>query len=130
MLVGILAFVSAPLTEFGVGWPLVVRVAVTILVIAPAAFLMGMPFPTGLTRLEHEAPAAVRWAWSLNAASSVLGSAAAIFLALYLGLRTTLLIGGALYLCALLFAVLQSRIVGSADVKVSAAPRAQPLPAG
>jgi hypothetical protein len=37
----------------------------------------------------------------LNAAASVLGSAGAILLAIYLGLRATLLIGGALYLCAL-----------------------------
>jgi len=37
----------------------------------------------------------------LFAAASVLGSSGAIFLAIYLGLRATLLIGGVLYLCAL-----------------------------
>ena len=46
---------------------------------------MGIPFPTGLTLLESRYPEAVRWAWSLNAAASVMGSAAAIFLAVYLG---------------------------------------------
>jgi hypothetical protein len=46
-------------------------------------------------------PANVRWAWSINAAASVLGSAAAIFLAIYLGLRMTLMIGGLFYLGAL-----------------------------
>jgi hypothetical protein len=70
--------------------------------IAPAGFLMGMPFPTGLARLERQHPPSVRWAWALNAASSVLGSASAIFLAIYLGLAQTLLIGGVLYLCAAL----------------------------
>ena len=64
------------------------------LMIAPAAFTMGMPFPSGLARLEKLHPASVRWAWALNAASSVLGSASAIFLAIYLGLRETLLVGG------------------------------------
>jgi len=44
----------------------------------------------------------VRWAWSLNAASSVMGSAGAIVCAIYFGLIETLLIGGALYLVALL----------------------------
>ena len=73
---------------------------VTIALIAPAAFAMGMPFPTGLARLEAAHPVSVRWAWALNAASSVLGSASAIFLAIYLGLRETLLIGGVLYVCA------------------------------
>jgi hypothetical protein len=63
---------------------------------------MGVPFPTGLAYLEKRQPAAVRWAWSLNAASSVMGSACAIFFALYLGLQQTLLLGGALYLAALL----------------------------
>jgi len=43
----------------------------------------------------------VRWAWSVNAASSVLGSAAAMFLAIYLGLKMTLCIGGFFYLLAL-----------------------------
>ena len=69
--------------------------------IAPAAFFMGMPFPQGLSRLEQFHKPSVRWAWSLNAASSVLGSAGAIFLAIYLGLRETLLVGGLLYLGAL-----------------------------
>ncbi len=63
---------------------------------------MGMPFPTGLGRLERRHAPSVRWAWSLNAAASVLGSGGAIFLAIYLGLRMTLLMGGALYLCAML----------------------------
>ena len=41
---------------------------------------------------------------SLNAAASVLGSVGALMLALYFGLVVTLLIGGALYLLALLIA--------------------------
>ena len=65
---------------------------------------MGMPFPTGLALLEKALPTAVRWAWAINAASSVLGSAAAMFLAIYLGLKLTLVIGGLLYLAAWLSA--------------------------
>jgi hypothetical protein len=42
---------------------------ITALAIAPAAFLMGMPFPSGLRRLEQRHSPSVRWAWSLNAAS-------------------------------------------------------------
>ena len=109
--VSILSFVAAPLSEFGVGWPLPLKMLITALVIAPAGFLMGMPFPTGLSRLEARYPQAVRWAWSLNAAASVLGSASAIFLAIYLGLRVTLLIGGGLYLGALALVWLERRAV-------------------
>ncbi|MGA2598459.1 MAG: hypothetical protein ABSH09_15890, partial [Bryobacteraceae bacterium] len=102
--VAALAFAAAPIGQYGVGLPLPAKIAITILLIVPVGFLMGMPFPTGLTRLESRYPQAVRWAWALNAASSVMGSAGAIFLAIYLGLRTTLLIGGGLYLVALLVA--------------------------
>jgi hypothetical protein len=43
----------------------------------------------------------VRWAWSLNAAASVLGSVGALVCAIYLGLIQTLIIGGLFYLAAL-----------------------------
>ena len=102
VVVGILAFVSAPLVTAAAGWPLAAKLALTTLAVAPAAFLMGMPFPSGLRRLEQRHAPSVRWAWSLNAAASVLGSASAIFLAIYIGLRSTLLVGAALYVCALL----------------------------
>ena len=101
VLVTLLAFIAAPLTSAAVGWPLPLKMLITTLVIAPAAFAMGMPFPTGLGRLQSFHQPSVRWAWSLNAASSVLGSAGSIFLAIYFGLRETLLFGGLLYLGAL-----------------------------
>jgi hypothetical protein len=104
-----LAFVVTPLSEIAIGWPLPLKILVTALLIAPAAFLMGMPFPAGLSRLEAGFPDAVRWAWSLNAAASVLGSCGAIILSIYFGLRATLWIGGGLYLGALAVVWLQRR---------------------
>jgi hypothetical protein len=101
-LVALLSLTAGPVTTAGVGWPLWIKAPVSVLLILPAGFVMGVPFPTGLAYLEKRQPAAVRWAWSLNAASSVMGSACAIFFALYLGLQQTLLLGGALYLAALL----------------------------
>jgi hypothetical protein len=106
VLVTALAAIVSPLLAGGVGWPIGVKIAITVLLIAPAGFLMGMPFPTGLTRLEEHQQSSVRWAWSLNAASSVMGSAGAVVCSIYFGLIQTLLIGGALYLTAL--AILQS----------------------
>ncbi len=107
ILVIVLAFVASPVTMVGAGWPLPVKMLVTSMLIAPVAFLMGMPFPRGLARLEVWHNPSVRWAWSLNAASSVLGSAGAIFLAIYFGLRVTLIVGGCLYLCALAITALR-----------------------
>jgi predicted membrane-bound spermidine synthase len=81
--------------------PLLWKIVMSVALILPAGFLMGMPFPVGLARLEQWESSSVRWAWSLNAAASVLGSVASLVLAIYLGLVQTLLIGGVLYLAAL-----------------------------
>jgi hypothetical protein len=97
----VLAFAVGPVSESGVALPLPLKILIAVAMIAPVGFAMGMPFPTGLTLLEKMMPPAVRWAWSVNAASSVLGSAAAMFLAIYLGLKMTLCIGGFFYLLAL-----------------------------
>jgi len=102
VLVSLLAVAVSIVLEAGVGWPLPVKVLLTVALIFPAGFAMGMPFPTGLERLEKWHSPSTRWAWSLNAASSVLGSVGALVSAIYLGLVQTLLVGGGLYLCALL----------------------------
>ena len=98
----LLSFVVTPITESGVALPFALKVLISVLLIAPVGFAMGMPFPTGLTLLERIIPTSIRWAWAVNAASSVMGSAAAMFLAIYLGLQMTLVIGGILYFCSLL----------------------------
>ena len=101
----ILSAVVTPIAESGVALPFPVKVLVSVALIGPLGFVMGMPFPTGLTLLENVMPACIRWAWAINAASSVMGSAAAMFLAIYLGLKLTLIIGGLFYAGAWLSAV-------------------------
>ena len=101
LLSALLALVASGLLAALVGLPLVVKQLITVLLIAPLGFVMGMPFPTALRRLEEWHAPSVRWAWSLNAASSVLGSVGALVCAIYLGLVQTLIIGGLFYLAAL-----------------------------
>jgi spermidine synthase len=100
VLVALLAAIVQPVLSAGVGLPFPVKVVATVLMLAPAGFAMGLPFPTGLRMLERTHQPSVRWAWSLNAAASVLGSVGALVLALYLGIVQTLLIGGGLYVLA------------------------------
>ncbi len=121
-LLGILAWSVLPI---GVGLPLWLKIALTVLMISPAGFVMGMPFPTGLKRLQEWHKPSVRWAWALNAASSVLGSVGALVCAIYLGLIQTLFIGALLYVAALLIVLrLRSRAraeQGSAPLQAVAA---------
>jgi MFS family permease len=101
LMAALLGAVTGPLLTALVGLPVPLKMLITVLLIAPLGFVMGMPFPTGLQRLEKWHAPSVRWAWSLNAASSVLGSIGALMCAIYLGLVQTLILGGLFYFAAL-----------------------------
>ena len=104
LLASLLGLIVSSLLTSLVGLPLPAKMAITAGLIAPLGFVMGMPFPTALQRLEEWHAPSVRWAWSLNSASSVLGSVGALVFSIYLGLVQTLIIGGMLYLAALVVA--------------------------
>ena len=101
VLVVAVGFLATPVTQALVGLSLSAKIVITVAGIAPLAFFMGMPFPAGLSLLERIHQDSVRWAWALNASSSVLGSASAIFIAIYAGLKATLIAGGLCYLLAI-----------------------------
>ena len=82
-----------------VGLAFALKLIISVLLLAPLAFAMGMPFPTGLRGLNGKS---VEWAWALNAGSSVLGSVLAIVIAIQYGLNATLACAAAAYLGALL----------------------------
>jgi spermidine synthase len=80
------------------------RILVTVLLLAPLGLALGTPMPTGIRLLHSRAPALIPWAWGVNGAASVLGSAAAMALAMVAGFDRTLFVGAALYGAALLCA--------------------------
>jgi len=108
-LIAATALAAGPLTAAGAAWDLPWKMLATALLLAPPSFLMGMAFPAGLLRLSRWRPSAVKWAWSVNAAASVLGSCAAVFAAVVFGLRFTLLLAALLYLGALASVALTRR---------------------
>ncbi|MBI5342189.1 MAG: hypothetical protein HZB63_02510 [Deltaproteobacteria bacterium] len=68
--------------------------------LAPAGFLMGVPFPAALSRLFRAAPSSIPFAWGINGFFSVAGASLASVGALWIGFRGTVAAGGALYLLA------------------------------
>jgi hypothetical protein len=104
-----------------VGLPFDYRLLMSVALLAPLGFVMGMPFPTGLRALAIGLALdtgsgaigpdnAVEWAWAMNAAASVLGSVLAMVIAIQFGLTVTLACGVAAYLFAiLLLPLLHSR---------------------
>lgn len=91
----------APLTQATFGWSEAARIALTVLVLAPLGFLMGQPFPLQLKRVEKNHNSLIPWVWSLNGAASVLGSVAAVALAMAYGFSAVILLGAVCYLAAI-----------------------------
>jgi hypothetical protein len=82
------------------GLGVVSRVVASVVVLAPLGFLMGMPFQAGLRALAGQDPAAVSWAWAVNAVTSVLGSVVAMLIALHAGFAAAAWFGAAAYALA------------------------------
>lgn len=96
------------------------KVALSVMLLAPLGFLMGMPFPAGLQEIAGQDGAfskestatenhTIEWAWAMNAASGVLGSVLAILIALNFGLDATLGCAAGTYLAAAVLTLLWQR---------------------
>jgi hypothetical protein len=104
VLVGLLALYGVGLSailHLTLGKPPALRIAVAVLTIAPLAFLMGMPFPTGLRLAARESGSMVSWAWAVNGGASVFGSVATVLLSMSFGFSRAFLVGTLVYLGAL-----------------------------
>jgi hypothetical protein len=77
-----------------------VRAGVATLLLAPAAFLMGTPFPLGLRSTGGTQPGRMAWAWAANGFASVVAAPLAALLALELGSPRLFLAGTFGYLTA------------------------------
>ncbi len=76
------------------------RIATAILLAAPLASVMGMPFPLGLSVARHNNPQLMPWAWGINGCASVLSAILAILLAIEIGFSGVMLSAIMLYALA------------------------------
>jgi spermidine synthase len=97
----VLHLVAAPsLFRWLMPLPDTLKIAISLVLIAPLAFFMGLPFPLALVRVAAARPGLVPWAWGINGCASVLSAILAILLAMSLGFSAVLLIAIGLYLVA------------------------------
>ena len=82
------------------------------LLLAPLAFAMGMPFPLGLGRLSEAQPGLIPWAWAINGCASMLGAALATVVAIQFGFTVVILAAVGFYGIA---ATAFRRFPGAAD---------------
>lgn len=90
------------------GFPIAMRLGLTVATLAPIGFLMGIPFPGGIRWLlsihrvsePSDAQGQIPWIWAVNGAASVIASVLASLLALTFGFGWTLRIGALFYVGA------------------------------
>ena len=91
---------ALPLFRWLMPLPDALKIAVSLALIAPLAFFMGMPFPLALARVAATRAALVPWAWGINGCASVLSAVLAILLAMSLRFNAVVVIAIALYVVA------------------------------
>ncbi|MDX1614759.1 MAG: hypothetical protein R3300_10655 [Candidatus Promineifilaceae bacterium] len=105
LLVGLIAlypFLLDRVTGDLLAYPAWQRILLSIALVAPLGYLMGLPFAAGLTVVERYDPPRVPWVWAVNGTFSVISSVLAVMVALSAGFATVLYLGAAAYGVALL----------------------------
>jgi hypothetical protein len=110
--VGILLYValfngfSASVIALLIGSSLPLRIAASVVLLAPLGLLLGVPFAYGL-RIAHEFdPRLTPWAWAINGCLSVVGSILTVVVSMNFGFAVVLWMAAVAYLLG--FAALRS----------------------
>ncbi|MCG8434695.1 MAG: SAM-dependent methyltransferase, partial [Gammaproteobacteria bacterium] len=80
--------------------PPVMKISVGLILIAPLAFAMGLPFPLGLTQISITSPHWIPWAWGVNGCASVVGVILASILAMHFGFAAVVVLAIFMYAAA------------------------------
>ncbi len=105
----ITAIITPPVFQFFLGYALPVRIAISLLLVAPLGLTLGMPFPLGLRLASVQTTSIGAWAWGVNGFFTVIGTVLALILGMIFGFRVVLLLSALCYAGALLVAGLQAR---------------------
>lgn len=80
--------------------PLVVRIAITAILVSPCGLLMGAMVPSLVRALGAARSPLVPWGWGINGATSVIGTGLATTIAIFAGFTTTFVVGAIGYAIA------------------------------
>lgn len=91
------AFALTPILQKTIDSSMRLKLLIVILLVAPLAFCMGIPFPAGLAKVSQINSQAIPWAWGLNGCFSVISTALATIIAVELGSTMVLLLAALAY---------------------------------
>ncbi len=89
-----------PLMQFAGSWHLFAKILLSIALITPLGFCMGMPFPMGLSVLATGPPSLTAWAWGINGCASVISAILATLLAIHFGFNAVIFLALTCYIAA------------------------------
>ncbi|CAN5391287.1 hypothetical protein BH10BAC5_BH10BAC5_11040 [soil metagenome] len=79
------------------GQPQIIRIPISVLLIFPLGFLLGIPFPYGMDRINSDEKNIAAFAWGINGFFSVLGTVLVMILAMVTGYRIVFIVSAAIY---------------------------------
>ncbi|MBI3775528.1 MAG: SAM-dependent methyltransferase [Gammaproteobacteria bacterium] len=94
--------ILGPLFDSALAFTPANKILLTIGLIAPLAFCMGLPLPLALDMVGSDMPAVLPWAMSVNQCASVFSAAGTMLLAMHAGFTLVFVFGLVLYGLALL----------------------------
>ncbi|MGK7346464.1 MAG: SAM-dependent methyltransferase [Candidatus Nitrospinota bacterium M3_3B_026] len=97
---GAYLFLLPPVFGMTAGFPEPQKAALSVALLAPLGFFMGMPFPLGLSLVAKKAPSLVPWAWGINGCASVMSAVLAVLLAIHFGFMAVVAAAACLYAMA------------------------------
>ena len=98
----VLQFSLDPLGSLLMRTPMMIRLAITFLLLIPLGFFLGMPFPLGIKTIKNQGRQAIAWAWGMNGLATVVGSLVASVLSILFGFNITLIGAFLCYMGAML----------------------------
>ncbi|MBA7538453.1 hypothetical protein ES705_30728 [subsurface metagenome] len=97
-------------------YSLLVRIFITIGLISPLGFLMGMPFPLGIRLVnsinQGKEKGLIPWLWATNSFCSIIASVSAVIIALFFGFRVVTTLATLAYLFGFL-SITSNRVGGN-----------------
>lgn len=96
-----LGFLNPVLFKAFASYDLSIRIIISVVMIFPLGFFMGMPFPTGLGLINDEQKKFIPLAWGVNGFFSVIGTVCAMILAMTIGFKFVFILSGIIYLLAM-----------------------------
>ena len=95
-------FLLPKIMSYFLGIEVFYKIIITVILLAPLGFFMGMPFPLGIKLLENDSPEIIPWVWGINGATSVLATILSTAVAIVFGFSSALILGGSFYAISIL----------------------------